>query len=122
MKNITSDLPIVGKTYWYCGRAGMTKNLSRFRYIQKPIKVIVVNIIDETVHISYMDGGSVCVDGWSIRFDNTPDSEYYWKMWLFDTEEEAKFGFNDKLDKIKSKIELMFDKISEKIDSRKFSV
>lgn len=117
------ELPIVGKTYWYCGCARLSRNNSRFKFILRPIEVKVRKIDSDHITINPLVNSSIfnnrCIN--YLDSHNT-ESNSYWEKWIFETKEEAIKEFNKKLDKLKDLLWEEYDAITAKIDEKKFSV
>lgn len=117
------ELPIVGKVYWYCGKVGLSKNKSRFKFIQKPVEVKIHKIDSDYITISPLVNSSIFTNN-CTRYLSTHEmgSWNYWEKWIFETKEEAMKGFNEKLDLLKELLWKEYDAIAAKIDEKKFSV
>lgn len=117
------ELPIVGKTYWYCGKVGLSRNNSKFKFILKPIEVKVHRIDSSNVIVEPLVNSSIFNNRCSVYLDNhDTESHNYWENWIFETKEEAIKEFNKNLDNLKDLLWREYDTISSKIEEKKISV
>ena len=117
------ELPIVGKTYWYCGCAGLSRNNSRFKFILRPIEVKVRDIDSSSIRIQPLINSSIFKNRCTEYLDShNTESNSYWENWIFETKEEAIKEFNKNLDKLKDLLWREYDTISSKIEEKKISV
>lgn len=117
------ELPIVGKTYWYCGCAGLSRNNSRFKFILRPIEVEVYKIDSSSIRIQPLINSSIFNNrGVKYLDSHNTESISYWENWIFETKEEAIKEFNKNLDKLKDLLCEEYDTILSRIEEKKISV
>lgn len=119
MKKLEPTDLISGKTYWYCN-IRLSNTGKTLRINQKPIE-LKIKVDNGYISLYYLDGGEYYHWGmWyhtDLRLDKPEGSSFsslydcYFANYLFETEKDAKEGYNQLLNNI-------IDKIQENTDKR----